>query len=46
MRVLSDKIEFFLVLAGRGDETPLPTLNGSVWAWDGKSLNVSAVHEL
>lgn len=41
MRVLSDRIEYFILLGGRGDGPILPTLNGSVWAWDGKQLNVS-----
>jgi hypothetical protein len=40
MRVLSDRIEYFILLGGRGDEPLVPTLNGSVWAWDGKQFNV------
>lgn len=42
MRILSDKIEFFLLLAGRGDESPIPTLKESIWAWDGKTLRVNS----
>ena len=42
MRILSDKIEFFLLLAGRGDESPIPTLEESIWAWDGKALKVNS----
>jgi RAB6A-GEF complex partner protein 1 len=41
MRVLSDKIEFFLLLVGRGDDSPMPALKGSIWAWDGKYFKVS-----
>lgn len=40
MRVLSDKIEFFLILMNRGDEALAPTLKGSIWGWDGKNFNV------
>jgi RAB6A-GEF complex partner protein 1 len=40
MRILSDKIEFFMLLSTRGDELSVPLLNGSIWAWDGKQLNV------
>src|SRR5271170_6788038 len=41
MRVLSDKIEFFLLLVGRGDDSPMPALKGSIWAWDGQHFKVS-----
>ena len=41
MRVLSDKIEFFLLLVGRGDDSPMPALKGSIWAWDGRHFKVS-----
>ena len=41
MRILSDRIEFFMLLSNRGDETSIPLLNGSIWAWDGKQLNVT-----
>jgi|SRR5271156_1341068 len=41
MRVLSDKIEFFLLLVGRGDDSQMPALKGSIWAWDGKHFKVS-----
>jgi len=40
MRVLADKVEFFMLLPSRGEESPIPTLNGSVWAWDGKAVKV------
>jgi len=46
MRVLSDKIEFFLLLPSRGDETSMSTLKGSIWAWDGKDLKVTRVKTL
>jgi len=41
MRVLSDRVEYFLLLAGSGDEPPMSTLKGSIWAWDGTHLKVS-----
>ena len=40
MRVLSDRVESFILLSGRGDEPQIPLLNGSIWAWDGRHLNV------
>jgi hypothetical protein len=40
MRVLADKVEFFILLSNSPDDTENSTLNGSVWAWDGKSLKV------
>jgi hypothetical protein len=40
MRVLSDRIESFILLSARGDEPQIPLLNGSIWAWDGHHLNV------
>jgi hypothetical protein len=40
MRVLADKVEFFILLSNRSDDTDNSTLNGSVWAWDGKSVKV------
>lgn len=43
MRVLSDRIEFFLLLPNRGDELSMPTLKGSIWAWNGKDLKVSCI---
>lgn len=46
MRVLSDKIEFFLFLVGHGDESPMPALKGSIWAWDGKHFKVGSVSSL
>jgi hypothetical protein len=44
MRILSDKIESFMLLSNRGDELSIPLLNGSIWAWDGKQLNVNSRH--
>jgi hypothetical protein len=43
MRVLSDKIEFFLLLPGLGDESAMRTLKSSIWAWDGKNLKVNCL---
>jgi RAB6A-GEF complex partner protein 1 len=43
MRVLSDKVEWFMVLANQGEELVNPTLNGSLWAWNGSALNVCVV---
>ena len=40
MRVLSDQIEFFFLLGGRGDDQVSAALSGSLWAWDGNNLNV------
>jgi hypothetical protein len=40
MRVLSDRVEYFILLEGRGDESIPPALSGSIWAWDGRQLNV------
>jgi hypothetical protein len=42
MRVLSDKIEFVLLLEGRGEEPVIPLLKGSIWAWDGKNFKVTS----
>jgi hypothetical protein len=44
MKILSDKIEFFMLLSNRSDELSIPLLNGSIWAWDGKQLNVRSRH--
>ena len=40
MRVLSDKIEFFLLLGNRTEESFSSILKGSVWAWDGSQFKV------
>jgi hypothetical protein len=46
MRILGDKLEFFMLLPNRVDDSPISTLNGSLWAWDGKSLKVIAFGRL
>jgi len=43
MRVLSDRIEHFQLLSGSSNEQPMTTLNGSIWAWDGKQFKVHHV---
>jgi hypothetical protein len=40
MRVLSDKVEYFMLLSN--PEHNVPTLRGSIWAWDGKNLKVDS----
>jgi hypothetical protein len=40
MKVLADKVEFFILLSNSSDDIGNSTLNGSVWAWDGKSVKV------
>ena len=46
MRVLADKVEFFMLLPNRGEDSPISTLNGSVWAWDGMAVKVTAFARL
>jgi RAB6A-GEF complex partner protein 1 len=42
MKVLSDKIEWFTTYTDNNKQLVSSALMGSVWAWDGKILNVIA----
>lgn len=40
LKVLSDKVEWFTTYTEGNKQLISPTLVGSIWAWDGKHLNV------
>lgn len=43
MRVLSDKVEYFMLLTNPDSEPSVTTLRGSIWAWDGKNIKVDDI---
>src|SRR5580704_19660357 len=40
MKVLSDKVEWFMVPANQPDQPQIFALNNSIWAWDGFHISV------
>lgn len=41
MKVLSEKVEWFMIHTDKAEEPSMPTLKASIWAWDGSHINVS-----
>jgi RAB6A-GEF complex partner protein 1 len=41
MKVLSDKVEWCMVLTNQADQPALSILNDSIWAWDGSHVSVN-----
>jgi len=41
MKVLSEKVEWFMIHTDKPEEPSMPTLKASIWAWDGSHINVS-----